>query len=45
MTKFSLAQMPEEKIAKGEFILQLAERIIRDEGLSALTDAGNGCAR
>ena len=26
-----------EKVAKGEFILQVAERIIRDEGLEALS--------
>jgi hypothetical protein len=32
MTKLSRAQTPEEKIAKGEFILHVAERIIRDEG-------------
>ena len=31
------AQTPEEKVAKGEFILQVAERIIRDEGLEALS--------
>ena len=37
MTKLSRAQMPEEKVAKGEFILQVAERIIRDEGLDALS--------
>jgi AcrR family transcriptional regulator len=37
MTKLSRAQMPEEKVAKGEFILQVAERIIRDEGLEALS--------
>ena len=36
MTTLSRAQMPEEKAAKGEFILQVAERIIRDEGLEAL---------
>ena len=37
MTKLSRAQTPEEKIAKGEFILHVAERIIRDEGLDALS--------
>ena len=37
MTKLSRAQTPEEKVAKGEFILQVAERIIRDEGLEALS--------
>ena len=37
MTKLSRAQMPEEKVAKGEFILQVVERIIRDEGLEALS--------
>ena len=37
MTRLSRAQTPEEKVAKGEFILQVAERIIRDEGLEALS--------
>ena len=37
MTKPSRAQTPEEKVAKGEFILQVAERIIRYEGLEALS--------
>ena len=37
MTKPSRAQTPEEKVAKGEFILQVAERIIRNEGLEALS--------
>ena len=37
MTQLSRAQMPEEKVAKGEFILQVAERIIRDEGSGALS--------
>ena len=37
MTKLSRAQTPEEKVANGEFILQVAERIIRDEGLEALS--------
>ena len=37
MTKLSRAQTPEEKVATGEFILQVAERIIRDEGLEALS--------
>ena len=37
MTKLSRAQTLEEKVAKGEFILQVAERIIRDEGLEALS--------
>ena len=37
MTKLSRAQTPEEKVANGEFILQVAERIIRDEGLKALS--------
>ena len=37
MTKLSRAQTPEEKVANGEFILQVAERIIRDEGLDALS--------
>lgn len=37
MTKLSRAQTPEEKVAKGEFILQVAERIIRNEGLEALS--------
>ena len=37
MTKLSCAQTPEEKVAKGEFILQVAERIIRDERLEALS--------
>lgn len=37
MTKLSRAQTPEEKIARGEFILHVAERIIRDEGLDALS--------
>jgi hypothetical protein len=37
MTKLSRALTPEEKVAKGEFILQVAERIIRDEGLEALS--------
>ena len=37
MTKLSRSQTPEEKVAKGEFILQVAERIIRDEGLEALS--------
>ena len=37
MTKLSRSQTPEEKVAKGEFILQVAERIIRDEGLDALS--------
>jgi AcrR family transcriptional regulator len=36
-TKLSRAQTLEEKVAKGEFILQVAERIIRDEGLEALS--------
>ena len=30
MTKPSRAQTPEEKVAKGKFILQVAESIIRD---------------
>ena len=37
MTKLSRSQTPEEKVANGEFILQVAERIIRDEGLDALS--------
>jgi AcrR family transcriptional regulator len=37
MTKLSRAETPEEKVAKGEFILQVANRIIRDEGLEALS--------
>ena len=37
MTKLSRLQTPEEKVANGEFILQVAERIIRDEGLDALS--------
>ena len=37
MTKLSRAETPEEKVAKGEFISQVAERIIRDEGLEALS--------
>ena len=37
MTKLSRADTPEEKFAKGKFILQVAERIIRDEGLEALS--------
>ena len=37
MTKLSRSQTPEEKVANGEFILQMAERIIRDEGLDALS--------
>ena len=37
MTKLSRSQTPEEKLANGEFILQVAERIIRDEGLDALS--------
>jgi TetR/AcrR family transcriptional repressor of multidrug resistance operon len=37
MTKLSRAQTLKEKVAKGEFILQVAERIIRDEGLEALS--------
>ena len=37
MTKLSRVQTPEEKVAKGEFILQVAERNIRDEGLEALS--------
>ena len=50
MTKLSRAETPEEKVAKGEFILQVAERIIRDEGFRGLvhepTGAGNGfCQR
>ena len=37
MTKLSRSRTPEEKVANGEFILQVAERIIRDEGLDALS--------
>ena len=37
MTKLSRSQTPKEKVANGEFILQVAERIIRDEGLDALS--------
>lgn len=37
MTQLSRAQTPEDKIAKGEFILQVAERIIREDGLDALS--------
>ena len=37
MTKLSRVQTPEGKVAKGEFILQVAERIIRDEGLEVLS--------
>ena len=36
MTKFSRAQTPEEKVAKGEFICRWPS-IIRDEGLEALS--------
>ena len=37
MTKLSRAPTLKEKVATGEFILQVAERIIRDEGLEALS--------
>ena len=37
MSKLSRAEAPAEKVAKGEFILQVAERIIRDEGFEALS--------
>ena len=37
MTKLSRAQTPDGKVANGEFILQVAERIIRDEGLEVLS--------
>jgi|GEM_PF-1212862 hypothetical protein len=30
MSKLSRAETPAEKVANGEFILQVAERIIRD---------------
>ena len=37
MSKLSRAETPAEKVAKGEFILQVAERIIRNGGLEALS--------
>ena len=37
MTKLSRAQASDEKVANGKFILQVAERIIQDEGLEALS--------